>query len=134
MRLVHASTIALGCTVFAAGPAVAQTSAATKPGSSLTFTATAYCQAGKTQSGAPARTGIVAADPHVLPVGSVVRVDTPRAYSGIYTVLDTGAAVNGRHLDIFVPDCARAHRFGRQKVRIHVLRRGWDPKASAPSP
>jgi 3D (Asp-Asp-Asp) domain-containing protein len=133
MRLVHAGILSLGCTVLAAAPVAAQQKAATKPGSSLTFTATAYCQAGKTQSGTTARTGIVAADPHVLPVGSVVRVDVPRAYAGIYTVLDTGAAVNGRHLDIFVPDCARAQRFGRQKVRVHVLRRGWDPKASAPS-
>jgi 3D (Asp-Asp-Asp) domain-containing protein len=91
--------------------------------------ATAYCQAGTTSSGAPARKGIVAADPKVLPVGTVLRIlDGPSA--GIYTVMDTGAAVKGRTIDIFIPDCRRARRFGRQTVRVQILRRGWEPKAT----
>jgi 3D (Asp-Asp-Asp) domain-containing protein len=95
----------------------------------LRVKATAYCQGGTTKSGTPARTGIVAADPAVLPVGTVLRIlDGPSA--GIYTVMDTGAAVKGRMIDIFIPDCRRAERFGRQSVRVHVLRHGWDPKAT----
>ena len=98
--------------------------------SSLRVTATAYCQNGKTASGTPARTGIVAADPSVLPVGSVLRiVDGPS--SGVYTVMDTGAAVKGRRIDIFIPDCRRALKFGEQKLRIRVIRYGWDPKATS---
>jgi 3D (Asp-Asp-Asp) domain-containing protein len=90
--------------------------------------ATAYCQSGLTKAGTSTRTGIVAADPRVLPVGSVLQiVDGPS--SGIYTVMDTGAAVKGRKIDIFIPDCARARRFGAQTLRVHVLRHGWDPKA-----
>jgi 3D (Asp-Asp-Asp) domain-containing protein len=97
--------------------------------STMRVKATAYCQGGTTKSGAPARTGIVAADPAVLPVGSVLRIlDGPSA--GIYTVMDTGAAVKGRTIDIFIPDCRRALKFGRQSVRVRVLRRGWDPKAT----
>ena len=102
--------------------------------STMRVKATAYCQAGTTKSGAQTRTGIVAADPHVLPVGTVLKiVEGPSA--GIYTVMDTGAAVKGRKIDIFIPDCRRAVRFGAQFLRVRVLRHGWDPKAPpAPTP
>jgi 3D (Asp-Asp-Asp) domain-containing protein len=91
--------------------------------------ATAYCQAGTTKSGARTRTGIVAADPRVLPVGTVLKImDGPSA--GVYTVMDTGAAVKGRKIDIFIPDCRRARRFGAQTLQVRVLRHGWDPKAA----
>jgi len=96
--------------------------------SATSVTATAYCQSGTTQSGTRARTGIVAADPRVLPVGTVLRI-LDSSYAGIYTVLDTGSAVKGRHIDIFIPDCAAAQKFGERSVRVQVLRRGWDPKA-----
>ena len=108
--------------------------AATPPraGETIRMTATAYCQDGTTKSGTATRPGIVAADPRVLPVGSVLRVESPAAYAGIYTVMDTGGAVDGRTIDIFMNDCARAKKFGRQTMRVRVLRRGWDPRASTP--
>ncbi len=99
------------------------------PGRTVLVVATAYCQHGKTQSGTSARSGIVAADPAVIPVGSVVRI-IEGAVSGIYTVMDTGADIKGRRIDIFIPDCARAARFGTQRLRIRILRHGWNPKAS----
>ncbi len=106
----------------------------TVPGSTITFTATAYCQHGKTQSGVGTRSGIAAADPEQLPVGSVVRIETVSSrYSGIYTVLDTGSKVLGRKVDLFMRDCTEAQRFGKQPARITVLRKGWSPKASAPA-
>ena len=39
-----------------------------------TFLATAYCLKGQTASGIPVRRGIIAADPNILPLGSVVRL------------------------------------------------------------
>ena len=48
-----------------------------QPGSHLRFTATAYCKGETTASGVGVRTGIAAADPTLLPVGTVVRLDTP---------------------------------------------------------
>lgn len=99
------------------------------PGRTLRVVATAYCQAGKTQSGVRVRTGIVAADPAVIPVGSVLRIIDGVA-SGIYTVMDTGAEVKGRKIDIFIPDCSRAQKFGEQRLRVRVIRHGWNPKAS----
>jgi len=99
------------------------------PGRTVRVAATAYCQGGKTQSGVQVRTGIVAADPAVIPVGSVVRIIDGVA-SGIYTVMDTGADIKGRKIDIYIPDCARADRFGAQQVRLRIIRHGWNPKAS----
>jgi 3D (Asp-Asp-Asp) domain-containing protein len=91
--------------------------------------ATAYCQSGTTKSGLRARTGVVAADPRILPVGSVLRI-IEGVTAGVYTVLDTGAAVKGRKIDIFIPNCRSARMFGAQTLRVRVLRRGWDPKSA----
>src|SRR5215207_1303820 len=58
-------------------------------GSRLKFTATAYCKGTTTASGVNVRPGIAAADPDLLPVGSVIRVDRlADQYNGIYTVMD----------------------------------------------
>ena len=80
-----------------------------------------------------ARTGIAAADPTLLPVGSVVNVAAgDRRYSGVYTVMDTGPAVQGRELDLYLWSCHEALKFGRKDVEVTVLRLGWDPTASSP--
>ena len=94
----------------------------------LQFTATAYCLAGKTASGARARAGMVAADHRVLPLGSVIHVNTPaQPYSGVYTVADGGASVKGRRIDLFIPDCHRAKAFGKRRVGVRLLRSGSTP-------
>jgi 3D (Asp-Asp-Asp) domain-containing protein len=90
----------------------------------LRVTATAYCQKGKTASGVNARSGIIAADPTLLPIGSLVSISQARGYSGVYTVMDTGGAVRGRKIDIFTPSCAGARKFGRHTVQLTVLRLG----------
>ncbi len=100
----------------------------------MKLTATAYCHAGTTASGTRTHSGIVAADPQVLPVGSVLRIVTPTRFAGIYTVMDTGSAVKGRLLDIFMPSCEHAVEFGRRPVRVEILRRGWDPNTGPDSP
>ena len=90
----------------------------------MRLVATAYCQQGTTKSGADTQPGIVAADPKVFPIGTVLRIVAPvRQYGGIYTVMDTGSAVKGRTLDIFMPSCARAVRFGRKAVRVRIVQR-----------
>jgi 3D (Asp-Asp-Asp) domain-containing protein len=87
--------------------------------------ATAYCQSGTTASGTMTRPGIVAADPRVLPQGSLIRITAPvRGYSRTYRVEDTGGAVKGRIVDIYVHSCAVAKHFGRRIVDVHVLRLG----------
>jgi len=104
------------------------------PGSHLSFSATAYCKGTTTTSGVNVRSGIAAADAALLPVGSVIQVDAPGARNdGIYTIMDTGPKVNGRHLDLYMWSCYEALRFGRSAVSIVVLRLGWSPHASTPS-
>jgi 3D (Asp-Asp-Asp) domain-containing protein len=108
-------------------------SAPPAPGARLLFSATAYCKGTTTASGVNVRAGIAAADPDLLPVGSVVQIDAPGTrYDGVYTVMDTGPAVQGRHLDLYMWSCHEALRFGKTAVRIVVLRLGWNPTHSAP--
>src|SRR5688500_11305326 len=77
--------------------------AAPTPGARLRFTATGYCRGTTTASGVNVRSGIAAADPDLLPVGSVVQIDKlPDRYNGIYTVTDTGPKVRGRHPALYV--------------------------------
>ena len=87
---------------------------------SRSFKATAYCLQGRTASGSGVRRGIVAADPRVLPLGTRIQVSAG-SYSGTYTVADTGGAVRGRILDVWVPSCSEAVRFGRKNVMVSVL-------------
>src|SRR4051812_24424936 len=110
-----------------------EVAAAPAPGAKRRFTATAYCKGTTTASGVNVRTGIAAADPELLPVGSVIQVDKlPERYNGIYTVMDTGPAVQGRHIDIYIWNCNEALALGRRTAVINVLRLGWNPKASTP--
>jgi len=104
------------------------------PGARLQFTATAYCKGTTTASGAEVRTGIAAADDDILPVGSVVNVTAENAkYNGVYTIMDTGPAVQGRLLDLYMWSCHEALAFGRKPIQVTVLRLGWNPGASTPS-
>ena len=110
-----------------------ETSARPIPGERLAFSATAYCKGMVTTSGVAAQRGVAAADPEVLPVGSVVDIDSIGAsHNGIYTVMDTGPAVQGRHIDIYIWNCNEALALGRRTAVLNVLRLGWNPKASTP--
>ena len=102
-------------------------------GSKLQFAATAYCKGTTTASGVNVRTGIAAADPALLPVGSVISVSTrDPIYNGVYTIMDTGPAVQGRILDIYMWSCHEALAFGRKDIDVTVLRLGWNPRQSTP--
>ena len=111
-----------------------ETMALPSPGARLAWSATAYCKGLETASGVAVQSGIVAADPELLPVGSVISVESlPARYNGIYTVLDTGPAVQGRQVDVYMWSCNEALQFGRQPIHLTVLRLGWNPRATTPS-
>jgi len=111
-----------------------ETTAVPTPGAKLAFSATAYCKGETTASGAGVHSGVAAADPHLLPVGSVVDIQSlPTRYNGIYTVLDTGPAIQGRQVDLYMWSCYEALDFGRQPIRLTVLRLGWNPMATTPT-
>jgi len=90
--------------------------------------ATAHAQKGATADGGKSRVGVVAADPSVLPLGSRIRVTGAGEYSGVYLVKDTGPAVKGREIDIYMPTDREAKQFGRRRVTIEVLEMGGSGK------
>jgi 3D (Asp-Asp-Asp) domain-containing protein len=86
------------------------------------FHATAYCLQGRTASGELVQQGFIAADPRVLPLGTVVHIRAGR-YTGTYTVKDTGERIKGRRVDVYVPSYREAKAFGRRPVKIKVIGR-----------
>ncbi len=101
----------------------------TKRGQVLSVSITAYCDSGVTRSGTTTREGIVAADPRVLPLGSIVRLQgLPPPYNRTYEVADTGRSVKGNDIDIFIADCDAAKQFGRQRGRAQVVRASDAPR------
>lgn len=96
-------------------------------GAVASFNATAYALRGRTSSGAYVRRGVIAADPRVIPIGSVVQISTP-GYTGVYTVQDTGKKIKGKIVDLWVESPREARIFGRRKINLHVLRKGPKPR------
>jgi len=102
-------------------------------GARLDFAATAYCKGQITAAGTAVQAGMAAADPDLLPLGSVVRIDSlDDRYDGIYTILDTGPSIQGAIIDIYMWSCYEALDFGRQMIALTVLRLGWNPRDTAP--
>ena len=81
------------------------------------------------------RTGIAAADPDLLPVGSVIQVyKLGERYNGIYTIMDTGPGRSrGATSTSTCGAATRRWSSGRRDIAINVLRLGWNPKASTPT-
>ena len=103
------------------------------PGARLSFSATAYCRGATTTSGVAAQKGVAAADPQLLPVGSVVQVDaTDIRYNGIYRSWTPGPSFRAAK-STYVWNCDEAVRFGRRPIHLVVLRLGWNPGATTPS-
>jgi 3D (Asp-Asp-Asp) domain-containing protein len=116
-RRVFLSSACLGLFPFLA-------EAAKRRPKTINVMATAHSVEGETASGTRSRPGIAAADPSVLPLGSRIRVQGAGKYSGEYSVEDTGKAINGREIDLYMKSDAEAKRFGRQRVRVTVLEYG----------
>jgi len=53
----------------------------------------------------------IAADPSVLPIGTIVEIEGTE-----YMVQDIGGKVKGYHIDVFMDDCAEAWRFTRHRM------------------
>lgn len=96
----------------------------------LDFHATAYCLKGRTASGVVAQSGVIAADPRVLPLGTVVHLRSG-SYTGTYTVADTGSKIKGRRVDVFVNTHREAIQFGRRQVKIKIIGHGSRKSAGA---
>ena len=81
------------------------------------------CRGTITAAGTRVRDGIVAADPAVLPLGTTIRVGgLGQRYNRVYHVMDTGRAVRGRQIDVYLSSCAEAIEFGRRAAVVSVVR------------
>jgi len=88
----------------------------------LSLSSTMYCLKGEMRTGVRTRDGMAAGDPRVLPLGSVVRVSWPDGRPiGIFVIMDTGGAIRGNDIDLYVDSCAEARRWGRHQVVAEVL-------------
>ena len=72
---------------------------------------------GITASGIPARRGVVAVDPNVIPLGS--RLYIPGYGEAI--AADTGGAIVGQKIDLCMESYDEAIQFGRRNVEVYVL-------------
>jgi 3D (Asp-Asp-Asp) domain-containing protein len=105
--------------LFVAGLAAAATPA--RKAGHKKFTASAYSIEGKSAGGSKSGKGTVAADPNVLPLGSKIRVSGAGAYSGEYTVVDSGGKVKGNVIDIYMSSVSEATKFGKKEVEVKIL-------------
>jgi 3D (Asp-Asp-Asp) domain-containing protein len=71
----------------------------------------------KTATGRPARRGMVAVDPRVIPLHSLLYVE---GY-GWGIAADTGGAIKGAIIDVCVDDMTEARNWGRRKVKVIVF-------------
>lgn len=69
---------------------------------------------------------IIATDPAVVPMYSIVTVTLADGTTFKAQALDTGGAINGNRIDILVASHAEAIALGRQAVEIEIVRRGSD--------
>ena len=75
----------------------------------------------RTATGMRSAFGIVAVDPKVIPLGTLLYVE---GY-GYAVAGDTGSAIKGNKIDVFFYSTADAYRWGRRTVTIYILPGKW---------
>lgn len=75
---------------------------------------------GKTASGMKPQVGVVAVDPKIIPLGTKLYVE---GYNDnkICIAGDTGGAIKGKRIDLFMNSRNEALKFGRKKVKVRVV-------------
>ena len=84
----------------------------------LTVKSHAYCIRGLTSRGVPTRMGVIAVDPKVIPYGSKIHIP---GY-GWGTALDTGGAIQGNTIDIWMPTYSQCMDWGTRNIKITVIK------------
>jgi 3D (Asp-Asp-Asp) domain-containing protein len=85
-------------------------------GRALTVVATAYALPGTTATGLPVGPGIVAVDPTVIPFGTHMTI--PGYGEGV--AADTGGAIVGARIDVWVPSEHQANQWGVKTITIYL--------------
>ena len=67
---------------------------------------------------------VIAVDPTVIPLGSIVRVDLADGQSFEAIAGDVGGAIKGARIDVLVASKTEAYRLGRQQVSVEIISEG----------
>jgi 3D (Asp-Asp-Asp) domain-containing protein len=79
---------------------------------------------GITKSGLPVEHGIIAVDPDIIPLFTRVYIETADGTwldYGMAVAADTGSAIQGNIIDLFMWEKADALRWGRRTVRVYFV-------------
>ena len=78
---------------------------------------------GITASGMKAARGVVAVDPRVIPLGTKLYIQSLDSYPdyGYAVAGDTGGAIKGNRVDLFMESRSQALQFGRRSVKVYIL-------------
>lgn len=75
----------------------------------------------KTHLGTEVRPGIIAVDPHIIPLGSRVFIQYPDGHGEYARAEDTGGAIKGNRIDVAKATVREAENFGIQHVKVFVV-------------
>ena len=78
---------------------------------------------GITASGMKAQRGVIAVDPSVIPLGTKLYIESTDSYPdyGYAIAGDTGGAIKGNRVDLFMDSRSEALGFGRRQVKVYIL-------------
>lgn len=72
---------------------------------------------GQTATGMKPQVGVVAVDPKIIPLGTKLYVEGyGEAIAG-----DTGGAIKGKRIDLFMATRGQAMKYGRRNVKVRIL-------------
>lgn len=90
------------------------------------FISTAYSSGTITETGTTVHQGrTIAVDPNIIPLGSKVEVIFPLGYSylnGIYIAEDTGGAIKGNKIDLYLNSESDAIQFGVRNIQLKIIK------------
>lgn len=64
---------------------------------------------------------VCAVDPEIIKLGSIVLVKFENGEIKPYVALDTGYAIKGKRIDLYMTDLNEAINFGRQQLEVSIL-------------
>ena len=87
-------------------------------GQNMKVVATAYAGHGITSTGTTPKWGTIAVDPSVIPYGTKVYIPQ---FDKTFIAEDTGSAIKGNKIDIYMNDEGSANNWGRKTIDIYIV-------------
>ena len=84
----------------------------------MRVSATAYCGDSITSTMIKPYWGVIAADPSVIPYGSIVYI---KEFNKYFVVEDCGGGIKGKRIDIFMNSEKDCRKWGVRKITIKIV-------------